>query len=396
MKLIILYLQLFMLAIFSQAKPTSVTPELLIQGNNPIYDLHPYDLALYYNGSNYSKDIFENYSKDYLLSEIQRDSKENNKSKTEILIPFGPTLDFTDLETELKTSKFYAFNLFKKYQREMRTDIKNSLEANIQNLSEAELKLFLSKKHEYLKNTGKRLESVFLYLKIKPNYRLINHFLRSVNNTIYLSSNAFLHSNTVGVPIYLTLGFGMAFGRLFYDLIIANTPLKNKINPNFGFYFLSAFGIAVSTTTIGKRKLRSLDLFVDFESFKKALTPVLEGFGGLGFGVHFESRNIVESEKGLAKIQAHNSYDQANYIPLVGMVKAGKNDFSINHGAVVTWPIYSLFHDNHFSRKYFHITFYDSENKKDSGFKNIYRSLVSLFKKTIFEEKFKSQCLSNY
>lgn len=386
-----------MLVSFSHAKPSSATPELLIQGNNPLYDLHPYDLALYYNGSNYSKELFENYSKDYLLNEIQRDSKENKKSNTEILIPFGPTLDFTDLEGEIKTSKIYALSLFRKYQREMRTDMKTSLETNIQNLSEAELKLFLSKKHEYLKSTGKRLEKIFIDLKIKPNYSLINHFLRSINNTIYLSSNAFLRSNTVGVPIYLTVGFGMAFGRLLYDLIIAKTPLKNKIHPNFGFYFLSAFGIAISTTTIGKRKLRSLDLFVDFESFKKALTPVLEGFGGLGFGVHFESRDIVETEKGLAKIQARNSYDEANYIPLVGMVKRGKNDFSINHGAVVTWPIYSFFHDNHLSRKYLHITFYDSENKKDSGFiKNIYPSLFSFFKKNLFEQSFKSECLANY
>jgi hypothetical protein len=380
--------------------PITETPEFLLQGKNQLsavdHQVDQYDLAVLYSGKDYRKDLFDNYSKDFLLSEIERDQHNKVKISDQLHIPLAPNLDFSDLENEIKSSKFYSVNLFRKYKKELREDMRNTLDSTLTSLSEEDLRTFLSKKHEYLSDMGVRLESLFKKMKMKPRYKFINAFLNSINNMIYMRAQAFVHSNTFGVPLYLTVGFGAAFGRLVYDLAIAKSPLAKYVNPNFGFYFLTAFGVSFSTTKIGTRKIRSLDLFFDIERFKQALTPVFEGFGGFGYGVHFESRNIIETEKGLAKIISANSYKEAKYIPVVGMLKVGDKDFSMNHGFVVTAPLYSLFHDNHFKRKYIHLTYSDSENKKDSGFlKNLLPNLIQVFKTHSFINPSKA-CLSSY
>lgn len=376
------------------------TPEFLLQGKNQLstidHQVDQYDLAVLYSGKDYRKDLFDNYSKDFLLSEIERDQHNKVKIFDQLHIPLAPNLDFSDLENEIKTSKYYSVNLFRKYKKELRQDMRNTLDSTLTSLSEEDLRTFLSKKHEYLTDIGIRLENLLKKMKMKPRYKFINAFLNSINNMIYMRAQAFVHSNTIGVPIYLTVGFGAAFGRLVYDLAIAKSPLAKYVNPNFGFYFLTSFGFAFSTTKIGTRKIRSFDLFFDIERFKQALTPVFEGFGGLGYGIHFESRNIVEAEKGLAEVFSANSYKEAKYVPVVGMLKVGDKDFSMNHGFVATAPLYSLFHDNHFKRKYIHMTYFDSENLKDSGFwKNLILNLTNVFKKHSFPQPAKA-CLSSY
>lgn len=398
-----LILFLFVLASFSVgAQPASdtrqSTPEFLVQSQVPLANIDPYDLAISYSGKDYDNTLFDDYSKAYLISEIQRDQESKVKPPSnELHIPLGPSLDFSDLESELKTSKFYSVNLFRKYKREIREGTKNSLDTSINSLSESELKIFLSKKHEYLSDVATRLENLFIKLKVTPNYKFINGFIQSLNNMIYLRAPAFVNSNTFGIPLYLTVGFGSALGRLVYDLTIARSPLKKYINPNFGFYFLSAFGIAFSTTKIGDRKLRSLDLFFDFERFKQALTPVFEGFGGFGYGVHFESRGITTDKNGKTRVVSENSYNEAKYIPVVGMLKIGPKDFSLNHGLVVTAPLYSLFHDNHFSRKYWHFTYYDSEKPKMTPFwKRYLYSTLNFFNISSFPQTKGSMCLSAY
>lgn len=382
-----LILSVFFIAALAKAdeRPLNLrtsTPEFLVQSNAPLTNVDQTDLAVSYSGSEYRSDLFNEYSRDFLISEIYRDQQLKAASSSgELLIPFGPSLDFSDLETELKTSKFYSINLFRTYKRDMRQGTKAALENSINSLSEAELKTFLSKKHEYLKDVGSRLESLFLKLKMKPNYKFINGFIKSLNNMIYLRADAFVHSNTTGVPIYLTVGFGAALGKLLYDLTIGRSPLKKYIKPNFGFYFLTAFGIAFSTTKIGDRKLRSLDFFIDFERFKQALTPVFEGFGGVGYGVHFESRSVDTAKNGKTSVVSSNSYNEAKYIPVVGMLKVGEKDFSLNHGFVVTAPLYSLFHNNTFSRKYWHFTYYDSDKNK-SVWRQAFESIFSFYKKS--------------
>jgi hypothetical protein len=261
-------------------------------------------------------------------------------------------------------------------------------------MSDADLQLFLSKKHSFLKEIGERVENIFLKLKLKPRYKLINSFLRTLNNTMYLKAPLFLHSNTFGVPIYVTVGTGAAFGRLLYDIVIARTPLKKFIKPNFGFYFLTSFGIAFSTTKIGNRTLRSIDLFWDFERFKQSLTPVFEVFGAIGSGVFFETRDTKETADGKTKIISSNSYSDAHNIPVAGMLKMGNRDFAINHAVGPTIPIYSLFLLNHFTRKYLHFTVQDSgTNEKLQSNKDLINSVVNLYANKASKKKL---CSSYY
>lgn len=358
-------LSLFIIFLFS----VYLRAEVLIQGQ-AVYDpLNSHDLSVFYSGSQYNSHVFDLYSREYLLNEIYLDQENNKKTKlvkTEIVIPFGPSYDFSELEKEVELSKYKHINLLRKYNREQKESLRNNLEAAMASMDESELKLFLSKKHEFLSDIGKRMETMFKALKIKPKYRFINSFIKMINNTIYLKSKQFLKSNTVGVPIYLTVGFGSALGRLLYDTVIVHTPLKKMISPNFGFYFLTSFGFAVSYTNLKEKKLVSFDLFYDWETFKKVLTPVFEVFGGLGFGVFFEARKVITKDNGGFKILNENSYKDANYLPVVGMIKSGPQDVSINQGLGLSFPLMSFFLENKFKRNYYHIPFFSFKEKQES------------------------------
>lgn len=361
-----------------------LSAEVLIQGQAEYNPLNGHDLSVFYSGSQYNSHVFDQYSKEYLLSEIYLDQDNNKKAKlakTEIVIPFGPSYDFSVLEKEVELSKYKHINLLRKYNREQKESLRSSLDSSIGSMNEAELKLFLSKKHEFLTDVGKRMEAMFKTLKIKPKYGFINSFIKMINNTIYLKSKQFLNSNTVGVPIYLTVGFGSALGRLLYDTVIIHTPLKKIISPNLGFYFLTSFGFAISYTNIKEKKLVSFDLFYDWETFKKVLTPVFEVFGGLGFGVFFESRKVITKDNGGFKILNENSYREANYLPVVGMIKSGPQDVSINQGLALSFPLMSFFLENKFKRSYYHIPFLSFKEKQES--------------KTSFIDKFVNMLRSN-
>lgn len=391
---------LLIIAFFLSVQPTMAQQsheslEFLFQSKYPLTDIDPNDLVIAYNGKNYSGSLFNLYSKEYILELMQKDSTKQPVDTKKLVIPFGPNFDFSSLDSEVNVSRFHTINVFKKYKREMLEETKQNYESSMDKLSDQEMREFLSKKHEFLKDLGSRFESVFLKLRLKPNYKMINSFLRTLNNTLFTRAPMFVHSNTFGVPIYLTVGAGAAFGKLLYDVIIARTPLKKFINPNFGFYFLTSFGLAFSTTKIGNRTLRSIDLFWDLERFKQSLTPVFEAFGGLGYGIFFESRDVQESQKGLGKVISKNSYTTAQSVPVVGMLKIGERDFSVNHAFAVNAPLYTLFLQNSLTRKYIHLTYSDSEKvESKNSIKNIISSLVDLFSKSTNQPQ--NLCLSFY
>lgn len=393
-KLFLLVTAFFLFAQHSLAQNSYENLEFLFQSQYPLTDIDPNDLVIIYNGKNYSSSLFNLYTKDYLLEMIKKDSLNQKVSTEKLVIPFGPNFEFSELDSEMKMSRFHTVNVFKKYKREILEETRRSYELSMGSLSDYEMRVFLSKKHEFLKDLGSRFENIFLKLHLKPNYKIINSFLRTLNNTLYTKAPMFVHSNTFGVPIYLTVGAGAALGKLLYDIVIARSPLKKIINPNFGFYFLTSFGVAFSTTKVGNRTLRSIDLFWDFERFKQSLTPVLEVFGGLGYGIFFESREVQNSTKGLGKILSKNSYTTAQSIPVVGMLKLGERDFGVNHAFAVNAPLYTLFLQNSMTRKYIHLTYADSQ-KSDSKniIKNIVSSVVDLFSKG---SPVKNLCLSFY
>lgn len=391
---LLVFIALILTSGFSRAQDRKDSFEFLYQSNSALTNLDPDDLALVYNGRNYSGDIFNLYNKNYITELIRKDSENKDIAKDRLVIPFGPNFDFSELNSDVKISRFHSLNILRNYKRELLKESQDNYETAMLEMSEAELKTFLSKKHEFLKDLGERVENIFLKLKIKPRYKLINSFLRTLNNTMYLKAPLFLHSNTFGVPIYVTVGTGAAFGRLLYDLVIARTPLKKFIKPHFGFYFLTAFGVAFSTTKIGNRTVRSIDLFWDFERFKQSLTPVFEVFGAVGSGVFFETRNIQQAADGTAKVASSNSYKEAHNIPVAGMLKIGDRDFAINHGVGPTFPIYSLFLQNHFQRKYLHFTISDSAADKSKSInKNLASSVVDLFASSVSKKKL---CSSYY
>lgn len=365
----------------AQAQGPRESFEFLYQSNYQLTDIDPDDLVLMYNGKDYSGNLFNLYTKSYLTEMINKDSSSSREvSSDKLVIPFGPNLDFSDLDNDIKTSRFHSLNVIRKYKREILQESKNSYEKGLKEMSDADMQAFLSKKHEFLKDIGERIENIFLKLKLKPRYKLINSFLRTLNNTMYLKAPLFLHSNTFGVPIYVTIGTGAAFGRLLYDMVIARTPLKKFIKPDFGFYFLTAFGVAFSTTKIGSRTFRSIDLFWDIERFKQSLTPVFEVFGAVGSGVFFETRGLQESADGKIKIISENSYKTAHNIPVAGMLKMGERDFAINHAAGPTIPIYSLFLQNQISRKYLHFTIHDSgANDTSDMTKNTITKIIDFY-----------------
>lgn len=323
-------------------------------------------LFISYNSKQFDPSLLDSYSKEQLIQMIRTNSTPLQfKNVSNFVVPFGPSINWGDATKELEELNFPEKTTFrddfKKYMVEISKQSVQITNANLEALSEVDLREFLSKKQGFLFSFASGLERMFLAVKLKPPYRLIQNILNSTNNIFFQNSVQFVHSNTYGVPLFISTGFGSTLGRLLYDIVIAKTALKKLVNPDFGFYLSTSFGLSISRIQIERKRTWVLDLFFDFETFKRAFLPMFQADVGGGTGFNMETRALPNENKRV--FFSRSGYKTAKFIPLVGAIRSGPNSLSIQQGIFFTLPVGSTFYETNTTRRYMHIVLKRSEIK---------------------------------
>ncbi len=363
------------------------SPSFLIQSAQELPTAQADETIINYNSKQFDGHELDGYSKAELIQMIRSNSiPAVEKKVSNFFVPFGPSVDWTveniDLEgVDAAKSKSIAHD-FKKYRIEFSKEMVKEINENIEALSESELRSFLSKKHGFLLMFGDRFEQIFKVAQIKPPYKLIQGLLNSLNNIFFQKSRQFVGSNTYGVPVFITSGVGATMGRLIYDFLIAKTPLKDHVNPNFGFYLGASLGLGVSRIQVDKKSAWVLDLFFDFETLKRAFLPIFEAGAGGGFGFSMETRSLPEKNQKITFSKA--SYKTALYAPVIGTTRSGPTDLSTQHSMSAVFPLGSTFYETYSSRRYIHIVLKTSEEgveKNKPSVRDFFESIGQFFKR---------------
>lgn len=367
-----LLLPLFIIAFCasSRAAEPVETPTFLIQSNESLPEAQSESLVLNYNSKLYDAALLDGFSKAELIQMIRTNTIpkfEKGEKRTEFSVPFGPSVDWSNenINSEVPDvgeKKKTLLDEFKKYRVEFSREAIQEIKDNLENLSEAELKTFLSKKHGFLLSVGQRFEKTFKSLRIRVPYKFIQNLMNSLNNVFYQKSEQFVKSNTYGIPVFVTAGIGATMGRLIYDFLISKTPLGKVIKPSFGFYLSSSFGIGISRIQVDKKSAWVLDMFFDFEHLKRAFLPIFEGGAAGGLGFYMETRTLPE--KGKWYYFSQKAYSTANYSPLVGTTRSGKTGLSNQHSWGVVFPFPSTFYETNINRQYMHIVLKGASEKE--------------------------------
>lgn len=359
------------------------------------------DFWVLYEGQKLKSDLFNDHSKESLMILIYKYQEEKastsaSKLNNSIVIPFGPTLNLSNFEDEIvgKNRIHHAYLLNK---RDVDKDLLKMVQDNLNSLTEEELKIFLSKKQDFLNTISESLLSFFSKFKLKP-YRLINRIIATINNSMYLGAKKFVSSNTVAYPVYINLGIGASWSRLVYDLFFRSKAVKDHPHRDLGIYLAGALGFTISITKENGRKIKSLDFFFDRESFMSTITPFAELHGGVGSGVYFESRKIINPQPDnstsidksddisdnsrfkTTKSKITSDPDSYQSLKELGPLKiiSGANNFGVNISIIgASFPFPSIFKDTTLRRSYYHVTISDSENL-NSFAQKMKRLLLSL------------------
>jgi hypothetical protein len=368
-KLLVALVAAFINTPFSFAEEVAPTPAFYYQTQLPLPFEEASELVLKYNSLQFESTSLDHYSKEELIQLIRENSRpvfEKDKKRTEFLIPFGPqanwSLENDDLSVKPEDkSRFGLINDIRLYRREFSKESVLNLNRGLENLSEQDLRVFLSKKHAFLTAFGESLEKTFIKIRMKPPYKLIQGVLNTLNNIFFQKSEQFVHSNTFGIPIFVSTGLGATFGRILYDSIIAKTPLKKYIKPDFGFYVAAAFGIGVARI---QQAAWVLDFYYDFETLKRAFAPIFEGNVGAGSGFYMETRSLPPP--GTRFYTSSGAYEKAIHAPLIGTTKTGRSALANTRGFSAALPFPSTFFETDNTTRYLHIVLKKSYKEQQS------------------------------
>lgn len=347
---------------------TPVAPEFLVQSQKPLPTAEHESLVFNYNSKSLDGSLLNNFSKEELIKMIKTNTSPEiakGVKRKGFSIPFGPHVNWdllNDLNTpEEKKNPFNVIADFKQMKKEISKETAETISANLEHLSEADLRTFLSKKYSFLNAIGSGIENVFQKLKLKPPYRLIQGLINSLNTVFYQKSEQFVRSNTVGVPIFVSAGIGTTFGRVLYNCLIAKTPLKKFINPNFGFYFSSAIGFSVAKIQSAEKSAWVVDLFFDFETLKRAFLPMFEVSAGGGYGFFMENRKMPEDKARF--LLTKGLYNHGMSMPVIGSIRTGPSALSNQHSIIVGLPLATTLYETNVSRRSLTIVVKRSKNK---------------------------------
>tara|TARA_B110001454_G_scaffold218991_1_gene249067 strand:- start:112043 stop:113269 length:1227 start_codon:yes stop_codon:yes gene_type:complete len=360
----------------------------LIQSDQPLPSTQQEELMFNYNSKNFDGGLLDKYSKAELMEMIRTNSNpdiEKGTKLTSLTIPFGPKVNWGVIERDDNDSgsksRLALINEFKKYKLQFSKESVEAINSGLENLTEAELRTFLSKKHAFLTGIAGSMEKMFLRFKVKPPYKMIQGLVNSLNGVFYQKSEQFVRSNTFGMNSYVVAGAGATLGKIIYDFVISKTPLKRWISPNFGFYLGTSFGFGISRVRVDDKSAWMLDLFFDFESLKRAFAPILEVYGGAGFGFYMEARELPAAGKRI--FTSSGAYKNTFYAPFIGTNRMGPASLSNQHTVNLSLPFPSSFFETNMSRRYLHIVLKKSyaDGGLDPKIKaRFFEALASFFK----------------
>jgi hypothetical protein len=377
--------------------------QFLIQSDQPLPETQHDELLFNYDSKNFDGTLLDKFSKAELIEMIRTNSLpdiEKGGKLTSVSIPFGPKVDW-DLvnrnDENTVQSRYAVQTEFKKYKIKFAKESIEAINSGLENLSEAELRTLLSKKHAFLLGVADGFEKTFLKFKIKPPYTLIQKLVNSLNGVFYQRSEQFVRANTFGTNFYIVTGAGAALGQLLYDFVISKTSLKRFVSPKFGFYLGTSLGLAVSRVKVGEKSAWMLDLFLDFESLKRAFVPILEGYAGAGLGFHMEARNLPPD--GRRAFVTKDGYDSTFYAPFIGTNRTGPTSLANQHTINMSFPISSTFFETKLTRRYFHIVLkknYKDEITDSSQKVGFFKGLTMIFKPIRSNNSAPTACMRFY
>jgi hypothetical protein len=156
--------------------------------------------------------------------------------------------------------------------------------AKLDDLSETELRIFLSRKASYLEKIAKTL----IVFRLEPS--AVNKVVSLLNKQMFKHAKIVARKHAKAIA----LGIGVSAGAGFSDWLTAQlrkSPLLKDLPKNTGFYFQLSLGLCIiNTEKDGKSKLSFQPVF-EFRRAEKILAPFAGvGVGG-GFGVSLEAPN---------------------------------------------------------------------------------------------------------
>ncbi len=371
---------------FASEEPVNLS-QFLIRSDQPLPAAQQEELLFNYDSKNFDGTLLDRFSKAELIEMIRTNALpdiEKGGKLTSVSIPFGPKVDWNIVnrnDEETIQSRYAILTEFKKYKIEFAKESVDAINNGLGNLSEDELRTFLSKKHAFLSGVADGFEKTFLKFKIKPPYTLIQKLVNSLNGVFYQRSEHFVRANTFGTNMYMVTGAGAALGQLLYDFVISKTALKRFVSPKFGFYLGTSLGMGISRVKVGEKSAWMLDLFFDFESLKRAFVPILEGYAGAGLGFYMEARDLPPA--GRRAFATKDGYDSTFYAPFIGTNRTGPTSLANQHTINMSFPIPSTFFETKLTRRYFHIVLkknYKDEEPDLAEKFGLFKALTMIFK----------------
>lgn len=385
------------LAIIPSVAFTAEESDLLVQVNEQLPQAESSDLILNYNSKVLDPSLLDGYSKTELIQMIRSHSInpiEKKQKLTDVQIPLGPNVNWDILnqpeesiaaEIPDEKTRFEFFKILKNYREEFSKDSVQGIIDGLEQLSEQDLRLFLSKKHAFLTSIANGLEAAAKKVRVPPPYKVIQGLVNSMNTLFYQKIQQFVHSNTFGVPGFVTVGVGSTFGRLIYDFVISNSRAKDYINRDSGFYLASSVGIGISRVRENNQSAWMLDVFVDIENLKRSFAPIFEAYSSVGVAPLFETRQMPQGAKNFFDNRVYrtqNHYSSAVYAPGVGSLLSGPGGLSNRRslGASLPIPLPSTFYENNLERHYMHVVL---KRPAVAGGQGVIKSLISKVSQSI-------------
>lgn len=184
--------------------------------------------------------------------------------------------------------------------------------AELRQATSSEIELFLTKKEKFLNKFAAILK------KIRLSPAKISKGVTLMNAKFYESARLIARSNSYGGSAMLTISGGLAFPRKMLERLRA-TRMAHYISESGGFYYTLGLGAGISYgERADGRKTMSLEIFVDTETLKKAITGIVEVSLAGNYALVYERRDGRFASQTMT-----TSYGGA-----LGVIRSGPNQFS--------------------------------------------------------------------
>lgn len=150
----------------------------------------------------------------------------------------------------------------------------DELMSNINNFNDEELKVFISKKNQFLKKISK----TFIFFRLKP--ASVNKIVSLINDQFYANAQAVANANAKVFTLQWKIAGGFGLSDWILSKLKTNSYLKHLPNTS-GFYFVLSTGISVVVTKKDGKSKISLEPVVEFHRMIKVFSPFIIASTGL-------------------------------------------------------------------------------------------------------------------